>query len=118
MEASERAKKLSEIEDILKSFLSDKKYEGLSAFYFMPHCFAHENQGIHCIYSGSDETVIEDLLGYVDIPAMMNGFTVESVKSASYNMSHVFIYDEDRFHVDNLRKLNIMNTDKIFSKKR
>lgn len=118
MEAQERLKKLSEIEDILKSFMADKKYEGLSASYFAPHCFAHDNQGIHCSYSGSDETVVEDLLGYLDIPAMMNGFLVESVRSVANGMLHVFIYDEDRFHIDNLRKLNIMNTEEILSRKR
>lgn len=118
MEASERTKKLSEIEDILKSFLSDKKYEGLSASYFAPHCFARDNQGIHCSYTGQDESVIEDLLGYLDIPAMMNGFLVESVRSASNGTLHVFVYDEDRFHIDNLRKLNIMNTEEILSRKR
>ena len=118
MEAQERTKKLAEIEDILKSFLADKKYEGLSASYFAPHCFAHDNQGIHCAYAGNDESVVEDLLGFLDIPAMMNGFMVESVRSAANGNLHVFIYDEDRFHIDNLRKLNIMNTGEIFSKKR
>ena len=118
MEVSERTKKLAEIEDILKSFLLDKKYEGLSACYFTPHCFARDNQGIHCSYVGNDETVIEDLLGYLDIPAMMNGFLVESVRSAANGALHVFVYDDDKFHVDNLRKLNIMNTDEIFSKRR
>ena len=49
---------------------------------------------------------------------MMNGFLVESVRSAANGMLHVFVYDDDKFHVDNLRKLNIMNTDEIFSKKR
>lgn len=112
MNVSERIKKLTEIEEVLKSFLLDKKYEGLSAYYFMPHCFARDNQGIHCFYSGSNESVIEDLLGYLDIPTMMNGFLIESVKAANGTI-HLFIYDEDKFHVDNLRKLNIMNTKEI-----
>ena len=118
MDVQERNKKLAEIEDILKSFLTDKKYEWLSASYFAPHCFAHDNQGIHCAYAGNDESVIEDLLGFLDIPAMMNGFLVESVRSSSNGQLHVFVYDEDKFHPDNLRKLNIMNTEEIFSKKR
>jgi len=118
MEIEERNRKLHEIEDLLKSFLSDKRYEGLSASYFTPHCFARDNQGIHCAYSGNDETVVEDLLGYLDIPAMLNGLSIETVRSSSGSCLHVFVYDEDRFSVDNLRKLNIMSTDEIFSKHR
>lgn len=119
MDTSERKRKLQEIEDILKSFMgSEKKYEGLSACYFAPHCFARENQGIHCVYSGNDSNVIEDLLGYLDIPVMMNGLLIETVKSQANGMYHVFVYDDDRFHIDNLRKLNIMNTEEIFSKNR
>lgn len=113
MEAFERNKRLSEIEVILKSFLkNDEKCTDLSVSYFMPHCFADNNQGIHCSYNGTNENIIEDLLGFVDIPAMMNGFLVETVKSSNGTF-HVFIYDEDKFHPDNLRKLNIMNTEKI-----
>ena len=119
MEAEDRISKLSEIEAMLKSFMgSDKRYEGLSAMYFTPHCFAHENQGIHCVYAGKDESVIEDLLGYLDIPAMLNGFAVESVRSSTTGQLHVFVYDEENFHIDNIRKLNIMNTEEIFSKHR
>lgn len=119
MENSERRKKLHEIEEMLVSFLgSEKKYEGLSASYFTPHCFSRENQGIHCVYEGSDESVVEDLLGYLDIPAMMNGFSVESVRSSSNGTLHIFVYDDDKFHVDNLRKLNFMSTEKILGKRR
>lgn len=119
MENAERQKKLHEIEEMLKSFLgSEKRYEGLSASYFTPHCFARDNQGIHCIYDGKDESVIEDLLGFLDIPAMMNGFAVETVRSQANGNLHVFVYDEDKFHIDNLRKLNIMSTEMIFGKTR
>ena len=118
MDAYEREKRLKDVEAILKDFLSDSKYEGLSASYFAPHCFARNNQGIHCAYSGNDESVIADLLGFLDIPTMMNGFLLESVRSPSNGQLHVFIYDDDKFHVDNLKKLNIMNTGEILSKKR
>lgn len=119
MDSTERKKKLSEIEEILKSFMgTDKRYDGLSACYFTPHCFSSDNQGIHCTYSGKDESVVEDLLGYLDIPAMMNGLMVESVRSSSNGYLHVFVYDDDRFHADNLRKLNIMNTEEILKKNR
>lgn len=119
MNGIERVEKLHEIEDFLKEFLgSDQKYDGLSASYFVPNCFANENQGIHCIYDGSDPSVIEDLLGFLDIPAMMNGFSLESVKSKANGSFHVFVYDDEKFHIDNIRNLRIMNTEQIFSKYR
>ena len=54
----------------------------------------------------------------VSMPEKMNGFAVESVRSSTTGQLHVFVYDEENFHIDNIRKLNIMNTEEIFSKHR
>ena len=114
MTISERKQSLHEIEEILKSALDTSSHPGLSVGYFTSMVFSDdEDRGIHIVYRGDNKGLVEELLGLVDIPAMMNDLLVESVRRTPTEY-HIFVYDGEKYHVDNVRKLNFISTGRIY----
>lgn len=115
----EREKKLNEIEGLIKSFYNSdlNKYSGLSASYFMPNCFSHNVQGIVCSCKNTDQSIVDEFLGYIDIPIMMSGLSLEILFSQTDNTYRIFIYDDENYHIDNLRKMSYLSINSFLDRK-
>ena len=110
MQGHEREAKLREIEELLVGFLQSNPDGNLvNARYFIPYHGSEFVQGIQCTCPSSATSVAEDIMGFLDIPAMMAGFNLEVVKSQANGAWNVFVYDEEKFHLDNIKKMRIIS---------
>ena len=103
MDKDTRLSKLKEIKDLIFAFEDSENCE-VEANWFSGSCFSKlDVQGI--CFKMKDADKFENLLGYLDVPAMLNGLLIANTNLSSYQYG--FVYDDDKFHEDNLKKLNI-----------
>lgn len=109
MDRYTRLSKLDEIKDLIFSFEDSEKCK-IDAHYFSGSCF--EKQEIRGIcFKSSNSEQFENLLGYLDVPAMLNGLLITNTAVSS--MNYGFVYDDDGFHDSNLKKVNVYFTKKL-----
>lgn len=109
MDIITRKSKLKEIEDLIFAF-EDSENVQIDAHYFTSSCFMkNETQGI--LFKIKDNVLFENLLGYLDVPALLNGFQIGSTTFLSVNYG--FVYDDERFHSNNIKNLNIFFGNKL-----
>lgn len=109
MDTATRLSKLNEIKDLIFAFEDAQRCE-VDAHYFTGSCF--ERQEIRGIsFRIKDKEQFENLLGYLDIPAMLNGLLIANTSLSADNYG--FVYDDDKFSDTNLKKLNIYQLGKL-----
>lgn len=109
---------IREIEEMLLPFLnSSPAYSVVRAQYFMPYSTGYGLQGIECICPKECSQQAEDIMGFLDIPTMMSGLELRVVQAQSNGSWHIFIYDGEKLHEDNIKKLNVLGAGEIFPHK-
>lgn len=71
-------------------------------------------QGIQCTCPKEASVVAENIMGFLDIPAMMAGLTLRVVQSQANGTWNIFVYDEEKFHVDNIKSLRVISATPIY----
>ena len=115
MNGPDREKALKEIEGLLLDFLrSTPECACVSARYFMPYSGCEYMQGIQCTCPKEASVVAENIMGFLDVPVMMKGLELRVVQSQSTGAWNIFVYDEEKFHVDNIKNLRVISSTPIY----
>ena len=94
------------IKNLMTEFCMDSKAEIKIRYFQRTSAFLSGNPlvvGIYCVVSDPKESgLMDDLNGFLDIPASMQGFTCEVVSKG--RSTYAVVYDPNLIHRDCIRK--------------
>ena len=101
------------VKDLVKNFLMEYPRNKISCKYFRPLSHESDVAGICCSSDNSDDaSLLDDLFGYIDIPASMSGFVCDIVRK-NPSVSYLMVYDQNSMHEENIRSLNFVSCGKF-----
>ena len=97
------------VRDLVKEFLFDYPQNKVRCSYFKSLVEDSDIAGICCAaYSENDVLLLDDLLGYIDIPASMSGLVCDIVRKSS-KMAYLMIYNQNNINPESVKALRIIS---------
>ena len=97
------------VRDLVKEFLFDYPKNKIRCSYFKSLVEDSDIAGICCVaYSENDATLLDDLLGFIDIPASMSGLVCDVIRKSS-NLVYLMIYNQNNINPQSVKSLRFIS---------